>query len=69
MDVSDAHRIFALSVNWRPAARLVSGRWLVTTIEGHDWPMMFRSKREAEAAAKANAEVVKQKALEIIRNG
>jgi hypothetical protein len=31
--------------------------------------MMFRSKGEAEAAAKANAEVVKQKALEIIRNG
>jgi hypothetical protein len=69
MNLSDAHRLFALSINWRPNARLVSGRWLVTTIEGHDWPMMFCSKGEAEAAAKANAEVVKQKALEIIKNG
>lgn len=69
MSVSDARRLFALSINWRPNARLVSGRWLVATIEGHDWPMMFRSKGEAEAAAKANAEVVKRKALEVIRNG
>lgn len=69
MSVADAYRLFALAINWMPSARLVSGRWLVTTIEGHDWPMMFRSKGEAEAAAKANAEVVKQKALEIIRNG
>lgn len=69
MNLSDAHKLFALSINWRPNARLVSGRWLVTTIDGYEWPMVFRSKREAEAAAKANAEVVVQKALEVIRNG
>lgn len=69
MNKSDAYRLFSLSINWRPIARFVSGRWLVTTIEGYDWPMMFRSKSEAESVAKANAQTVVQKALEVIRNG
>jgi hypothetical protein len=67
MELSEAHRLFALSVNWRPNAKLVSGRWAVTTIEGYEWPKMFHSKREAEAVALSNLEIVKKKAMEVIR--